>query len=502
VRSKLVKEAPKARLTGPHTVSSRDPPSIRMPNELLDEVFKHVFAELEDERPLRDRVRLYAPLSLVCKAWQRVAAPYPWTNVRLDVVEDSDVIACLDPVGGVGDRQLLLIKSLRLLASESLIQPAKQDEKEESGDEDEDGDSETPPARLSPILHGPANDETSSLPIVASVARILAKCSNLSVLSIDQRLESILCKVTADHDPSVIWPKLTQLEFNWRASFIDLLPVLARLSRLQTLTGLVLIFATSHEEDDPRGTITQELVDKYPIQSLEHLETFGIHSLAETPIGSKAVLQLLSLSPRAPLRQVTWGGHIPPGMCKQLSQGTTQIEQLTFTWMLPELNLTKQLLPQLRELGLRSIKCLTLDIGPCIYASEAQSMPPITEVLKNLPYGARLSRAIDIYPMLGFHQSFPTGNADFAAITARPPASATFNMKTFEWGGSLGDKPLLQVGIFYVEKESDSDDDSRVFGRFGDPAVEGDVTEWMLLEWDSQRKSEEEERGGEGVQRA
>jgi hypothetical protein len=182
-----------------------------MPNELLDEVFKHVFAELEDERPLRDRVRLYAPLSLVCKAWQRVAAPYPWTNVRLDVVEDLDVIACLDPVGGVGDRQLLLIKSLRLLASESLIQPAKQDEKEESGDEDEDGDSETPPARLSPILHGPANDETSSLPIVASVARILAKCSNLSVLSIDQRLESILCKVTADHDPSVIWPKLTRL---------------------------------------------------------------------------------------------------------------------------------------------------------------------------------------------------------------------------------------------------------------------------------------------------
>ncbi|KAG0655578.1 hypothetical protein C6P46_000801, partial [Rhodotorula mucilaginosa] len=160
----------------------RQPPSMCMPNELLDEVFKHVFVELDD-KPLRDRVRVYAPLSLVCKAWQRVAAPYPWTNVRLDVVEDLDVIACLDPVGGVGDRQLLLIKSLRLLASESLIQPAKKDEKEESGvgDEDEDGDSETPPARLSPILHGPANDETSSLPIVASVARILAKCSNLSV---------------------------------------------------------------------------------------------------------------------------------------------------------------------------------------------------------------------------------------------------------------------------------------------------------------------------------
>ncbi|KWU43174.1 hypothetical protein RHOSPDRAFT_26530 [Rhodotorula sp. JG-1b] len=382
----------------------RQPPSMRMPDELLVEVFKHVFAELQHE-PLRDQLRVYAPLSLVCKAWQRVAAPYPWTNVSLDVVENSDAIAGLDPVGGIGVRQLLLIKSLRLLASESLIQPAKEDEKEESGVEDED--EEALAARRSPILHGPADDETSSLPIVASVARILAKCSNLSVLSIDQRLESISCKVTADHDPSVIWPKLTRLNFKWRASFIDLLPILACLSRLQTLTDLVLMFATIHEEDDPRGTMTQELVDKYAIQSLEHLETFRIHSLAGTPIGSKAVLQLLS--PRAPLRQVTWGGHIPPRMCKQLSKGTTQIEQLTFTWWLPELNLTKQLLPQLRELGLRSIKCLTFDIGPCIYASEAQLMPPITAVLKNLPYGARFSRAIDIYAMLGFHQSFPTG---------------------------------------------------------------------------------------------
>lgn len=65
-------------------------------------------------------------------------------------------------------------------------------------------------------------------------------------------------------------------------------------------------------------------------------------------------------------------------------------------------------------------------------------------------------------------------------------------MKTREWRGSLGDKALLQVGIFYVEKESDRDYDSRVFGRFGDPAVEGDVTEWMLLKMAVEGDSEEE----------
>jgi hypothetical protein len=490
VRSKLVEDEPNVRLTSLHAAPPRQPPSMCMPNELLDEVFKHVFVELDD-KPLRDRVRVYAPLSLVCKAWQRVAAPYPWTNVRLDVVEDSDVIACLDPVGGVGDRQLLLIKSLRLLASESLIQPAKKDEKEESGvgDEDEDGDSETPPARLSPILHGPANDETSSLPIVASVARILAKCSNLSVLSIDQRLESISCKVTADHDPSVIWPKLTRLILTWNCSFIVFLPVLARLSHLQELIGICLLLDTGDENNDSRGTMTQELVDKHPVQPLERLQNFRIRSFGEAPIGNQAVLRLLS--PRAPLRRVTWAGHIPPGMCKELSRGTSEIEELTFTWMGATSNLTKQLLPQLFELGRRPVKRLTLDIEPILGFPRTQFMPPITEILKNLPYGVRFSRAIDMdVTVFSFRRAFPTGGADFAAIKARPTASITFN-DTNSCKGSFDGKPLLQFGMFRVE-ESDDDVNLRFFGRFGDPDVEGDVTEWMLLKIVASEDDEEE----------
>lgn len=80
----------------------------------------------------------------------------------------------------------------------------------------------------------------------------------------------------------------------------------------------------------------------------------------------------------------------------------------------------------------------------------------------------------------GFQQSFPTGGAEFAAIKARPTAEVTFNNKC-EWGGSLEGKPLLQVGIFHVEKESDDDVILRFFGRFGNPDIEGDVTEWMQL---------------------
>lgn len=229
---------------------------MRLPNELLDEVFKNVFAELASE-PLRDRIRLYAPLSLVCKAWQRVAVTHAYASVVVDVAKDSDAIAFLDPVGGAGTHWLPLVKSVTLFTSEPLIKAAPTGDQEEEDQEEAEGeDSDAPPARPSPLLHGKAGDETSTLPIVASLARILAKCLNLSALSIDRHLDSVTHRITADQDPAAMWPSLTHLDFAWYNSFIDLLPVLARLSRLKTLTTLVLFLVTGEEHDDPRGTMT------------------------------------------------------------------------------------------------------------------------------------------------------------------------------------------------------------------------------------------------------
>ncbi|KWU43167.1 hypothetical protein RHOSPDRAFT_35306 [Rhodotorula sp. JG-1b] len=430
--------------------SARKPTFTRMPDELLDKLFDHVFAGLQ-RKPLREIVRVYAPLSLVCKAWHRLAVPYAYTNVILDVAKDSGAIACLDPVAGAGSHLLSLVKLMELSASKFLIEEDQLEEGKEGREDDEEGgDTDASSPRPAPLLHGPADSETSALPVVGSLARILAKCVNLSSLTIDQHLESVSCKVAADQYPA-------------------------------NLTGLRLLLVTSDENNDSRGTMPQEMVDKYPIQPLERLQRFGMRSFAEAPIGNQAVLKLLS--PRAPLRHVEWAGYIPPGMCKQLSYGTSEIEELTFTWMLPTYNLMNQLLPQLRELGRRPVKRLTFDIGPAFDIPRTRFMPPITEILKNLPYGVRFSRATDMVSFLtflGMQQMFPTGGADFAAIRARPTAEVTFNNKC-EWGGSLEGKPLLQVGIFHVEKESDDDVILRFFGRFGNPDIEGDVTQWMQV---------------------
>ena len=468
-------------------LSARKPTFMRMPEELLDEVFKNVFDPM-GRRPLRQRVRIYAPLSLVCRTWQRVAAPHAFTDVILDVVKDSDAIACLDPVGGAGAHLLSLVKAVELSASKPLLEHAglgKAEKEEKGGDH-----TNAPLARRPAHLHGRADDETSGLPIVASVARILSRCSSLLALKIDRHCESVTRKITADHDPGLMWPKLTHLNLTWNASFIDFLPVLARLSHLQQLTNLCLLLEASNERDGPRGKMTQELVDKHPVQPLERLQNFVIRALAKTPIGSKAVLQLLS--PRAPLRRVTWAGYIPPGMCKQLSRGTSEIEDLTFTWMEATSNLTNQLLPQLLELGRRPVKRLTLDIEPLLDFPRTQFMPPITKILKNLPYGVHCSRATDMdVTVLIVRKSFPTGGADFAAIKARPTANITFS-DDIGCDGSFNGKPLLQVGFFYVERETDDDDDLRAFGRFGNPDIEGDVTEWMLLDMAVEGDSEEE----------
>ena len=487
MRSKLAEDDPGMRLTSLKAASPRQPPAMRMPDELLDEVFKNVFDPM-GSKPLRERVRIYVPLSLVCKVWQRVAAPHAWVEVSLDVVKEVDAVAYLDPAEGAGAHLLSLVKLVELSATEPLIEDAGSGEehKEEKGGQH----TNALPARRPVHLDGPADDETSTLPIVASVARILAKCSNLLAMTIDQHLESVSRKVTVEQDPGLMWPNLTHLHLTWNDSFINLLPVLARLSRLQTLTDLTLLFDLSDEDDNRRGTMTQELVDKYPIQPLERLQSFKIRSLAETPIGSNAVLQLLS--PHAPLDQVIWGGYIPPGLCKQLSYGTSEIEDLTFTWMLPTLNLADQLLPQLLELGRRPIRCLTFDVGPVSPIPPTQFMPPVTDILKNLPHGVWYSRATDMVPMfaMGLHQAFATSGADFAAIKARPTVRATFHKKG-KWGGSLDGKHLIQVGTFYVSDESDDGVILRAFGRFGDPNVEGDVTEWMLLDMAVEGDSEE-----------
>ncbi|GAA5866970.1 hypothetical protein JCM3774_003739 [Rhodotorula dairenensis] len=465
------------------------PASRRVPDELLDVVFGNISAEF-GRKSLRECVRICLPLSLVCKAWKRVVEPHAWTNVVLDVPTDADVIACLDPVGGAGARLLPCIQSLDLRAKGTLSkadqQEAEGDEQEEEVDEeDQDGGGTegeaTGPAPRRPLLHGPADNEASTMLIVASVARILAKCPKLKTLSIDQYLESVSHKVFTGYDPVAIWPKLIRLKVSWSTSCIDLLPILARLSRLQQLTDLCLLLVTSDEKLDRRGTMTQELVEKYQVQPLEHLEQFYVRSFAEAPIGHKAVLQLIS--PRAPLRIVTWGGFMTPGLCRQLSYGTSEIKELTFTWLLPTTNLTDQLLPQLLELGPRRIKRLTLNIGPVPVLGSTQSMPSITTVLEKIPCGVRTSRATDMDPfmtIMGTHKCFPTGGADFAAIKARPTAAVTLGGGG-EWRGSLGDKPLLQVGAFFVEKEMDDDDEMRLFGRFGSPDIDGDVTEWMLL---------------------
>ncbi|GAA5988650.1 hypothetical protein JCM10908_003659 [Rhodotorula pacifica] len=428
---------------------------------------------------------------LVSKTWQRIAEPYAWTDVVLDVEHEADTLAITyldpNPVGGAatGGRFLKLIKRLRLHAKNALIE--SDEEAEDGGDVfGDDVDEASADARerdrRAPILHGPANNETSALPIVDSLARIVAECPNLTFLFIDQHLESVSTKVTTEHDPPAIWPLLTRLIFNWRASMIDLLPVLARLSRLQHLKELYLLLVTSDEDKDCRGTMTQELLDQYTVQPLDNLEFFEVRSFAEAPIGHKAVLSLLS--PRAPLREVIWGGYQTPGLCKQLSYGTSEIQELTFTWMLPTYNLTNQLLPQLLELGRRPVKRLTFDIGPAHDIPRTQFMPPITSILNNPPYGVRVSRATDmggLEQMLGIHKSFAAGDhAQLAAIKARPTVPVTFD-KNSEWSGSLVDKPLLQVGLFFVDKETDNDQGLLFFGRFGDPDVEGDVTEGMLL---------------------
>lgn len=203
---------------------------------------------------------------------------HAYAEVVVDVAQDSDAIAFLDPVGGAGTHLLSLVKSVKLSTPWPLIEIAPtgsdkaEDAEEEEGKEEVEGeDSDAPPARLSPILHGPAVDETSSLPIVSSVARILAKCSNLSALTVDQHFGLVLCKVTANRDPTFTWPKLMHLSLTWDDSFIDLLPVLACLSQMQQLTSLCLLLGASHEYEDPRGTMTQELVDKHPVQPLERL---------------------------------------------------------------------------------------------------------------------------------------------------------------------------------------------------------------------------------------
>ena len=491
MRSKWVEDDTRARLTSLHAAPPRLPPCMRMPNELLDEVFKHVFAELERE-PLRDRVRVYAPLSLVCRAWQRVAVTHAYANVVVDVAKDSNAIAFLDPVGGAGSHLLSLVKSVKLSASEPLIKAAPTgDQGEEDEEEAEGEDSDAPPFRPSP-LHGPADNETSTLPIVASLARILARCSNLLCLNILQLVESVTRKITADQDPGLMWPKLTHLNLTWNASFIDFLPVLACLSHMQQLTSLCLLLGPSLEFEDPGGTMTQELVDKHPVRPLERLQRFVIALMAEVPTGSKAVLKLLS--PHAPLRHVEWGGDIPPGMCEQLSKGTSQIEKLMFTWMLPTHNFTNELLPQLLELGRRPVKLLVFDFEPHSDVARTESLPPITEVLKNLPYGARLSSTTNMDPSSstsGLYRVFPPGGADFAAIQARPIAPVILNKKG-EWSGSLNGKPILQVGVFRVEEESDDNVNLRLFGRFGDPDVEGDVTDWMLLKMGLEEDSKEE----------
>lgn len=150
-----------------------------------------------------------------------------------------------------------------LFASKPLVRDAEtgKEKEDDEGDEErnkkEEGqEQDAPSARLPRLLHGPDGDETSTLPIVASVARILAKCVNLSSLMINRHLESISCKVTEDHDPAVMWAHLTQLEFAWSASCIDLLPVLARLSHLQHLTDLSLLLDARNEHDQPRGVIS------------------------------------------------------------------------------------------------------------------------------------------------------------------------------------------------------------------------------------------------------
>ena len=490
MRSKWVEDDPKTRLTSLHAASLRQPPSMRMPYELLDEVFRHVFAEFA-YKPLRERVRVYAPLSLVCKAWQRVAVTHAYNTVVVDAAKDSDAVAFLDPVGGAGSHLLSLVKSVKLSASEPLIKAAPTgDQGEEDEEEAEGEDSDAPPFRPSP-LHGPADNETSTLPIVASLARILARCSNLLCLNILQLVELVTCEITADQDPAAMWPRLRQLKLIWTDSYIDVFPILAHLPRLQTLTDLTLLFATS-DEDNRRDTMTREVVDKYPIQPLGRLQSFVMRSLPDTPIGSMAVLQLLS--PRAPLRRVVLGGYIPPGVCKQLSYGTTEIEELIFAWLLPTPNLANQLLPQLLELGRRPVKSLTLNTSSVSDVSRTESMPPITAVLENLPYGVRVSSSTDIFPSSsasGLSRDFLGGGADFAAIKARPIAPVALSMKS-GCDGSVDGKPLLQIGMFHVEKESDDDVNLRLFGRFGDPDVEGDVTEWTLLKIVASEDDEEE----------
>ncbi|KWU43173.1 hypothetical protein RHOSPDRAFT_35313 [Rhodotorula sp. JG-1b] len=243
---------------------------MRLPNELLDEVFKNVFAELASE-PLRDRIRLYAPLSLVCKAWQRVAVTHAYASVVVDVAKDSDAIAFLDPVGGAGTHWLPLVKSVTLSTSEPLIKAAPTGDQEEEDQEEAEGeDSDAPPARPSPLLHGKAGDETSTLPIVASLARILAKCLNLSALSIDRHLDSVTHRITADQDPAAMWPSLTHLEFRLGKPFLQ---VGMFCVEEESDGDVYLRFCGRFGDPDVEGDVTERMLLKMEFE--EDSEEFG-----------------------------------------------------------------------------------------------------------------------------------------------------------------------------------------------------------------------------------
>lgn len=69
-----------------------------------------------------------------------------------------------------------------------------------------------------------------------------------------------------------------------------------------------------------------------------------------------------------------------------------------FASLLPTTTSANQLLPQLLELGRRPIKRLVLDIETDSDILRAELCPPVTEILKNLPYGIRFNSTNNMNP--------------------------------------------------------------------------------------------------------
>ncbi|GAA5988657.1 hypothetical protein JCM10908_003662 [Rhodotorula pacifica] len=468
---------------------------------MLLQVLTPLFSPLEG---LHDKTRLATSLGLVCKAWKGVAEAIAWQDVTLDV-EDSAAVAYLDPTaGGPACRILPCISSLDLYSSEqndaktrsgsqltpermveALKELAAKRQQREARSAEADGrraGDDDKPFFTHGITVNRMHFESESLRISGKtadiLAAILAGLPNLTVLALQHGLEETLV-ILSFKELGTLWPVLRQLRVDWRGSLVKLMPVLSAISRIEHLKILYLIMVTYDDEgDDPLGVVDSSMLSRFPIRPLDQLEKLVTRCLADAPNAISAVARLLS--PSAPLTVIYWGGFVPPTLCKKLARPPVPMQTLAILSMRATQDFNNTLIPQLHELGRRKIRHMQLTVWPIgNIGPQEQSMPTVGNLLNNLPTSIGFVDARCTVELLG-----PTpfeSDTCLIEILRRPPVPLKTRLDNGKIvNSSFQGRPLAQTVWLCALKDSPARVWS-IFARYGDPRIEGDLSEWMLV---------------------